>query len=882
MHGAPPCKTFSTARRVDRFAKVRRLRSRRNPAGFDPKPTKVRDANLLVSRLAQLCRLQWQLGGVFSIENPENSIMWLYKPIAKLNQLDGVRFVCGDQCRYGHEHRKPTAWLTNSSHLDVLERRCLGGPGHAREPLQGFTQDFWGRQVFKTELAAEYPQGLCETLAKSFEQLLKEQPKLGPIRSKKWTEDRPEDPDSRQARQEAENTSCVGGLRNPRLALRKVKGLVEVGAKLAHTLDAFLGECANRTSIVRHLGNEGEVDLEPDLNKLQHLLSDAWRCKRKSASGLWGDMLSKLVESAHDPDREAASWPELGTPLGLEEPLAPGGVFPKLEATELKDDRWRLLQLTHLAGALNNYQSYEQNAAEADALFWKEVEAGYVEWTPNRTILEAKVGKLVPSAVGVIVKQDGAGKRKVRLVHDLRRSQINSHIAYEERLVLPRLNDAVEDVMYMLETRKAHEQVCLVALDFKDAFKQLWVRQSERKYLSGQIAGGFFAYFTVLFGICTGPLVWGRLAALVGRLTQALMQPSRGRLQIYMDDPFLCLQGSETGIAWEISKVLWWWRVLGLQISWRKGISGLQLRWIGAELVVDPSFHHLTVRVPADKVQEWADLIDKLLSQDPVSRKALQRLAGKLSWAGGIAPQLKPFTRMLYAALKVQSPTGQVYPTVSAKQVRAPLHWLKAFASGFSGGIERKFVAHERHRVALHVVTDASPWGGGAYSLNPDAGELQQFFSVQWSPADETLLDAKIGDAGSQALWEAYIILLALQTWLSPESQGAVKLQGDASGILQAFVRRSAASPKVNAVVRELALELALNHRCLEGLHLYSEENKIADALSRLFEPGAEAILPKELHQAIQVQVQRRPWRTKQFESAASPVGTAAFSAHNT
>ena len=50
-----------------------------------------------------------------------------------------------------------------------------------------------------------------------------------------------------------------------------------------------------------------------------------------------------------------------------------------------------------------------------------------------------------------------------------------------------------------------------MALDFKDAFKQLRVKPSERKHLAVQIEGGFFASLTVLLGICTGPLVWAVL-----------------------------------------------------------------------------------------------------------------------------------------------------------------------------------------------------------------------------------------------------------------------------------------------------------------------------------------------------------------------------------
>ena len=53
LHLAPPCKTFSRARRKDRFAAVRKLRSKAKPQGLDPKPKVVREANLLASRSAR-------------------------------------------------------------------------------------------------------------------------------------------------------------------------------------------------------------------------------------------------------------------------------------------------------------------------------------------------------------------------------------------------------------------------------------------------------------------------------------------------------------------------------------------------------------------------------------------------------------------------------------------------------------------------------------------------------------------------------------------------------------------------------------------------------------------------------------------------------------
>ena len=51
---------------------------------------------------------------------------------------------------------------------------------------------------------------------------------------------------------------------------------------------------------------------------------------------------------------------------------------------------------------------------------------------------------------------------------------------------------------------------------------------------------------SVCFGLCCGPLVWGRLAAAFMRLGQATMTSREGRSQCYVDDPLLIAIGSSS------------------------------------------------------------------------------------------------------------------------------------------------------------------------------------------------------------------------------------------------------------------------------------------------------------------------------------------------
>ena len=79
-----------------------------------------------------------------------------------------------------------------------------------------------------------------------------------------------------------------------------------------------------------------------------------------------------------------------------------------------------------------------------------------------------------------------------------------------------------------LSNKGSDEGVELLVLDFKDAFKHIHAHPDERPFLSGTGLDGWLVYLAVLFGVVSGPLVWGRAAALVMRATQALFSDSRG------------------------------------------------------------------------------------------------------------------------------------------------------------------------------------------------------------------------------------------------------------------------------------------------------------------------------------------------------------------
>ena len=123
---------------------------------------------------------------------------------------------------------------------------------------------------------------------------------------------------------------------------------------------------------------------------------------------------------------------------------------------------------------------------------------------------------------------------------------------------------------------------------------------------------------------------------------------------------------------------------------------------------------------------------------------------------------------------------------------------------------------------------------------------------VHWSDEDCALLRAEVGDPGSQATFEAYMFLLAVRHFVTAGLRGRVTVVGDALGVWYSLVKLASRSTVVNEIAKELALYLApLGHE-VRGIHVWSELNGVADALSRV---ASGAAMPPQVqgveHQAL-------------------------------
>ena len=110
--------------------------------------------------------------------------------------------------------------------------------------------------------------------------------------------------------------------------------------------------------------------------------------------------------------------------------------------------------------------------------------------------------------------------------------------------------------------------------DVEDAFPNIPVKKEDRR---AQCYWAFYHYLvsdTLVLGAEPSPLIWGRLAAFLGRTAQGLFEEWELLLQIYVDDPLWAVRGNRAERRRRTVVLLLFWQAMGAPISWKKGQKG--------------------------------------------------------------------------------------------------------------------------------------------------------------------------------------------------------------------------------------------------------------------------------------------------------------------
>lgn len=442
--------------------------------------------------------------------------------------------------------------------------------------------------------------------------------------------------------------------------------------------------------------------------------------------------------------------------------------------------------------------------------------------------------------IGLIIKTR-CGITKTHMILDTKVSSLKECSTKSQRVLLPRLLDAIVQALEVYSKCTLEEDLEFFVLDFSEAFWQVPLEPSERRFFCCQLVIDgklqFIVFLRTVQGSRGAPLSWARLAALVMRLTQGLFDLDQVRLHCFVDDPIASLRGTKARRQVLATVMMLAWEAVGFNLAYKKGQLSSQVDWIGGNL--QATAVGITARVKDSIVEDICRDLESFRGLNVLPIKQVRSFVGRANHAAGLLLMLRPFLHSIWGAL--YGDAGGAPPnTMWAKQIAHSLQWLDQFFQSEPQSLTRTFTLEEYKLLgpAWEIGTDASPWGlGGWLSCN---GVIKRYFASSVSQEDLDLFQIQRGSCTGQQTLEGLAILVAMKLWYASEEPRRVRLsvRGDNVGALMLLVKMRPSSPAQAIIARELAMITCKTAFPPNVVHTPGIAHKLADALSRMHDPG--------------------------------------------
>jgi len=634
-----------------------------------------------------------------------------------------------------------------------------------------------------------------------------------------------------------ENWECLGGMRRPDRSVQSHEGYKRAGSHLLDMVENFVDQFPQTMEIaeslrtgVRVTGFDDDIKAEFRVRWLQTLgVGPSPRTVGPDPTTLesWG-----MAVGDEDAARILPSWLRTGAPIGVLESVETAGVFPEVSPDESPKNPDTL---TSCLARWANYASAEDEPHVVMELLQKQKAKGHCNFFDSMPqLLEyLQVDSAVLTKLALITKVKADGTKKHRLIWDLLRSEVNATVSLTERIVLPRIQDAVDDASDLLRQDKGDLE--WLVLDIADAFHNIPMRPAERRFTCGKVGEKFIVFEVLCMGGKSSPNIWGRFAAAIGRILASIFDENEFRCEIYVDDPLMAVAGTAPRRQKLLTMALLTLDVLNFPLAWEKGIRGSTVVWIGAQL--SATREGIQVTIPQDKLDDLSHQTSEFRKQTVAYRNAVRSYCGKLSFVAGMVPVLRPFLSMLWAALSSKSRLPSTL--VHCRRFHVALDWLRALFKGIHGPLVRSFPLLQRWAPAGdYIATDACPWGFAGVLFRDNSPTA--WFATPLSTADQRRFGKK-GESKHNTTWEALAILVAIRLWL-PGTRVLARIKSDSLSALRSMVKLASSSPALSLIAREIALDSVLGlYTVGVATHIPGVSNMLPDDLSRMWAPEPHA-----------------------------------------
>ena len=292
----------------------------------------------------------------------------------------------------------------------------------------------------------------------------------------------------------------------------------------------------------------------------------------------------------------------------------------------------------------------------------KEIENG------NYVICDSKPDIISPMAA--IPKPDG----DFRLIHDCSRpsgKSVNDYCSSEWKQKFARVDDAAS-----LMT----EGCFFAKVDLKSAYRSVEISKSSQKATGLKwVFNGKETYLRdtrLCLGAKLSPGIFHRLTQAVKR-----MMSRRGYdlLIVYLDD-FLIIADSKEKCAAALNCLIQLLRKLGFSIHWGKVVDPTNcITFLGIEL----DSVSMSLNLPHSKLDSFKLELQEFLQRKRASKRQLQAIAGRLSWAAGVVKGGRVFLRRIFDQIGILKLAS--HKTVISPEMRNDLLWWSTFLETFNG-----------------------------------------------------------------------------------------------------------------------------------------------------------------------------------------------------
>lgn len=444
-----------------------------------------------------------------------------------------------------------------------------------------------------------------------------------------------------------------------------------------------------------------------------------------------------------------------------------------------------------------NYSSVRDNPQEALRIIQREVKAGRIQVAPRATRTVA---------LGLVPK---SGADRFRMIYDFSRPLGN---ALNETLPDMPFHFATLDQAFQLMTPGGY----MALVDIRHAYRHIPIAKEDWTLQGLHLQGVTYLDHFLTFGMKTSPAIFSRFTRAVARH----LRRAGITVVVYLDE-ILILEPTCARCTQSLRTTIVCLRCLGFYITWPKLRQPSQLcEFLG--ILLDSKL--MEARLSPERLQILLTLLLSIRARRRITIKELATINGKLAWAAKVVFAGRTFHRRLINAHTRAKAAHRYWINVRGP-IRRDLQWWIAFLPLWNG---KALLHHQLPVTALEVQTNASGLAAGARWGNQGIAYIFPPSQSSWH------INVK----------ETFAVLLLLLHWRPLIRNRTIQVGVD-STVAMAWVNTGTArAAEAMPILREIYWILAVENARLRAQWLPSDQNVVADALSRL----QFHLLPTDFH----------------------------------